>query len=97
MFDLPSTSVNTPLEVLIELERRNVFSYENVDPLIRLLDHFQRGGMVSKYKEWAEHAGVRFETNTSDSDTTVSEAIDIIHCSNTMYSLTVIGDTCASL
>ena len=61
---LPSQSGNTPhkpLDVLVELEKRGVFSHENVEPLIGLLMDLHRVDIINmcgvrEYKERAEQA-----------------------------------------
>jgi hypothetical protein len=61
---LPSPPGNTPhkpLEVLMELEKRGVFSHENVEPLIGLLTDAHRVDIINtcsirEYKDKAEQA-----------------------------------------
>ena len=61
---LPTPTNNTPhkpLDVLMELEKRGVFSHGNVDPLIGLLTDLHRVDIINtcqvhEYKEKAELA-----------------------------------------
>ena len=61
---LPPLTDNTPhkpLDVLMELEKRGMFSHENVDPLISLLTDLHRVDIINtcgvrEYKEKAELA-----------------------------------------
>lgn len=58
---LPDNSPHNPLDVLMELEKRGVFSHENVDPLISLLTDLHRVDIINtcgvrEYKEKAEQS-----------------------------------------
>lgn len=55
---LPDNSPHKPLDVLMELEKKGVFSHENVDPLVTLLTDIHRVDIINtcgvkKYKEKA--------------------------------------------
>ena len=61
----PNDSVpNKGLHILAELEKRSVFSYDNVDPLIKLLTSLDTVDLAvairecEEYKQWADQAGM---------------------------------------
>lgn len=64
-YGLPRSSDSVPnkaLYVLSELQKRGVFSHDNVDPLIELLTSMDLNSIIKacgviEYKEWAEHVG----------------------------------------
>ena len=57
----PGNTPHRPLDVLMELEKRGVFSHENVEPLIGLLKDLHRVDIINtcaikEYKDKAEQA-----------------------------------------
>ena len=57
----PGSAPHRPFDILMELEKRGVFSHENVEPLIGLLMDIERGDIIKicaiqEFKEKVEQA-----------------------------------------
>ena len=52
----PDSAPHRPLDVLMELEKRGVFSHENVEPLIGLLRDINRLDIIDTIQEYKDKA-----------------------------------------
>ena len=52
----PGSAPHRPFHVLMELEKRGVFSHENIEPLIGLLKDIGRFDIINTIQEYKERA-----------------------------------------